>query len=554
MATGYGYVRDKEPLSINWAEISKGFNDRLNEAEAERQSKREDIQKQYDELSQQLINKPTGADTDLNNAISSFSTQASQASLENLNKLKRGEITEQEYYSRRANLKSSTSNLFLYANNFNNQLQENLALIQSQDPNNRGSDGMAFQMALAQDMLNFKNTVAVIDPATDEVILVKTDENGEPTNEIVNVAQLGYLSTQKEYDYNYKEQIRKAIEGRGVAKYEKDGKTITTIQGAEINPDTATATVDALAESLLGDEAQQRSILAQNGYKYTQDESLKGKEGYIYYDINNNTYDVDTDAALKFVKQDINNSIPVEIKSTISDYQTEQLKNERERIQIAKDNLALARQQANIDADVLSYRDSDNFMLNPDAAPGVTDDFIKPNDYIKKLDNASFKSNTINETVDGIQSVLNHQGMKDAVVNTIVIEPPKKGGTPIGNLIRTFAYTQPGRVPLAKYKDATYGIEIIIPGILTEPVVLPVKYKPNSELDKVFELIDFAKETGRQITPADISDILSSPNRKLFENYMKGTVVEETEISNTSTSALDKINEVIIKEQNNNID
>jgi hypothetical protein len=29
MATGYGYVRDKEPLSINWAEISKGFNDRL---------------------------------------------------------------------------------------------------------------------------------------------------------------------------------------------------------------------------------------------------------------------------------------------------------------------------------------------------------------------------------------------------------------------------------------------------------------------------------------------------------------------------------------------
>ena len=35
---------------------------------------------------------------------------------------------------------------------------------------------MAFQMALAQNMLNFKNTVAIIDPATDEVMLVKTDE------------------------------------------------------------------------------------------------------------------------------------------------------------------------------------------------------------------------------------------------------------------------------------------------------------------------------------------------------------------------------------------
>src|SRR6056300_103067 len=168
----YGYVRDKEPLSINWAEISKNFNDRLAADEAERQGKREDIQKQYDELSQQLIDKPTGADTDLNSAISSFTTQASQASLDALNRLKRGEISEQEYYNRRANLKSSTNNLFLYANNFNGQLDENLKLIQSQDPDNQGSGRMAFQMALAQDMLNFKNTVAVIDPATDEVMLV----------------------------------------------------------------------------------------------------------------------------------------------------------------------------------------------------------------------------------------------------------------------------------------------------------------------------------------------------------------------------------------------
>ena len=58
--------------------------------------------------------------------------------------------SEREYYNRRANLKSSTSNLFLYANNFNNQLQENLSLIQSQDPDKQGSGGMAFQMALVQ--------------------------------------------------------------------------------------------------------------------------------------------------------------------------------------------------------------------------------------------------------------------------------------------------------------------------------------------------------------------------------------------------------------------
>jgi hypothetical protein len=307
----YGYVRDKEPLGINWAEISKNFNDRLAADEAERQGKRDDIQKQYDELSQELIDKPTGADIDLNSAISSFSTQASQASLENLNKLKRGEISEREYYNRRANLKSSTSNLFLYANNFNNQLQENLSLIQSQDPDKQGSGGMAFQMALAQNMLNFKNTVAIIDPATDEVMLVKTDEEGNPTNEVVSVSQLGNLSTQKEMSYNYRKQIANRLDGNQAKKYrDKDGREVITILGAEIKSQTAKDTIDAIANSLLGDEAQQRSILYQNGYKYTQDESLKGKDGYIYYDIKNGTYDFDPAKAKEILVKDITSSIP----------------------------------------------------------------------------------------------------------------------------------------------------------------------------------------------------------------------------------------------------
>lgn len=314
----YGYVRDKEPLGINWAEISKNFNDRLAADEAERQGKRDDIQKQYDELSQELIDKPTGADIDLNSAISSFSTQASQASLENLNKLKRGEISEREYYNRRANLKSSTSNLFLYANNFNNQLQENLSLIQSQDPDKQGSGGMAFQMALAQNMLNFKNTVAIIDPATDEVMLVKTDEQGNPTNEVVSVSQLGNLSTQKEMSYNYRKQIANRLDGNQAKKYrDKDGREVITILGAEIKSKTAKDTIDAIANSLLGDEAQQRSILYQNGYKYTQDESLKGKDGYIYYDIKNGTYDFDPAKAKEILVKDITSSIPetvIEVK------------------------------------------------------------------------------------------------------------------------------------------------------------------------------------------------------------------------------------------------
>ena len=383
----YGYVRDKEPLGINWAEISKNFNDRLAADEAERQGKREDIQKQYDELSQQLIDKPTGADTDLNSAISSFTTQASQASLDALNRLKRGEISEQEYYNRRANLKSSTSNLFLYANNFNSQLEENLKLIQSQDPDNQGSGRMAFQMALAQDMLNFKNTVAIIDPATDEVMLVKTDEEGNPTNEVVSVSQLGNLSSQKENSYNYKGRIARALENRGVAKYTtEDGKVITTIQGVDIKPGTATATIDKLAESFVGDESQILSILYQNGYQYTQDESLKGKDKYIYYDIKNGTYDYDKDKAVQFVKEDINNSIPVSIDT--SKVETE-LDKRLKKAQVTRAE-ALAsiteKELENFDLDDetknKATKDLTTFVVN--TFPPV-EDFIKNSNNIKKL-------------------------------------------------------------------------------------------------------------------------------------------------------------------------
>jgi len=472
----YGYVRDKEPLSINWAEISKSFSDRLAADEAERQKKRDDIQKQYDELSQQLINKPTGADTDLNSAISSFSTQASQASLENLNKLKRGEISEQEYYNRRANLKSSTSNLFLYANNFNSQLEENLKLIQSQDPDNQGSGRMAFQMALAQDMLNFKNTVAIIDPATDEVMLVKTDEEGNPTNEVVSVSQLGNLSSQKENSYNYKGKIARAIENRGVSKYTKnDGTIVTTLQGVDIKPGTASATIDKLAESLVGDESQILSILYQNGYQYTQDESLKEKDKYIYYDIKNGTYDYDRDKAVQFVKEDINNSIPVSIDT--SKVETELDK------RLKKAQVTRAEALASIAQKELENFDLDDETKNKatkDLTTFVVNTFPPVEDFLKN-------SNNIEKLVTkGLQEF----GFNFGYANNDVIQVKVPGGRPF----------------LVDISDVTTADEIII--------------ELTKDIFKNKDIVDIAKMANvtAALTPKsneDSTDIANTTKRKL---------------------------------------
>ena len=524
----YGYVRDKEPLGINWAEISKNFNDRLAADEAERQGKRDDIQKQYDELSQQLIDKPTGADTDLNSAISSFTTQASQASLDALNRLKRGDISEQEYYNRRANLKSSTSNLFLYANNFNNQLQENLSLIQSQDPNKQGSGRMAFQMALAQDMLNFKNTVAIIDPATDEVMLVKTEEEGNPTNEVVSVSQLGNLSSQKEMSYNYKGRIARVLENRGVAKYTKDGKVITTIQGVDIKPGTASATIDKLAESFVGDESQILSILYQNGHQYTQDESLKGKDGYIYYDIKNGTYDYDKNKAIEFVKEDINNSIPVEIKSTISDYQQEQLdRTDRaffENVRQFDETIKLKESEA--DSTALTIASPQSLFLT------TTGETVSPNNYIRTVSTDNFETD---------------QGKRDVEININEILKAAK----VPNVSITYDDTIKEITPAKSRTMVSSGASVTTPAVESfptmiintplseQPIVIPINNKTNEYLERIMSTLELANNIGEKIKPSDFTFIvdndfynpLTTPQQEVVEEDEE-VVVDTTKYNN----------------------
>jgi len=346
MALGYGYVKRDEPQQIDWGTIGKEMTDFIKSDQESRTKRKEEIQNQYSELTKSLIDKPVGYNTDLNNVISSYADQASISALSNLNKLKSGEISERDYYNRRANLKSSTENFFLYSKNFNAKLDENMKLAQSQDPNKRASGKMIYQMGLAQEMFDFQNTKAIVDPLTDELILVKTDENGNPTNEVVNVSQLGTLSSEQELEYNYRQEIQNRIKGSGTKKYkDSNGREVITILGAEIGSEQATKTIDSLTDSILGDENQMLSILDQNGFEYTQDESLKGKDGYMYYDIKNGTYDYDKDKAREIVKNEITNSIPetvIEVQElTANEKELERLKIQDARNRVEKGNIEL---------------------------------------------------------------------------------------------------------------------------------------------------------------------------------------------------------------------
>jgi len=561
MATKYGYVsRDTANRQIDWNAIGTQVSDGITKITEDRKERREDILTKSTDYAKMLIDMPMGSNTAFNEYLAQFTTQASKAALSDLNLLKSGEISEQEYYNRRANLLSGTELMISGANNFN----KNYDVIQERIDNGTASVvEIKYREKMAQ-LLEFGNRTPFINPDTREVNTARLAPSGIMETTVEDIASASDMFRISNFQLN-KFDMNSAIESMktslGVQQYTEDG-TGNSIKYAFNEQLMSTNEINEakkeLVSSYLKDDKAVISILGDYvpDYDVTLDPFavndktvLIGRNGA--YEIS----DAQRKAAEEYMIKQLDRALPKTEKPGISKFQKETLKNERERIQIAKDNLALATQKANVDSDALSYEAADNFMVDPDAAPGVTNKFIKPKDYIKKLNSNSFKSNTIEKTVDGLQSVLKHQGMKDAVVNTIVIEPPKKGGSKAGNLIRLQALQNYGAIPKTKFTDATFGVEINIPGVLTEPVVLPIKYRPEQELNSLLETIDYAKENNLQVTPDNIAEILNAPNRKIFNNYRNAPVNEEEEIVVENViGGVDKIKNVINQTQNNNID
>jgi len=535
MATRYGYVsRDRARDRVDWGEIGKQVSDDIIKITEDRKARKEDILTKSTDYAKMLIEMPMGSNTAFNEYLAEFTSQASKASLADLNALKRGDITEQEYYNRRANLLSGTELMIAGASNFN----KNYDLIQERIDSGIASAVEIKYRAKMAELLEFGNRSPFINPDTREVNSARLAPSGimETTVEdIASASDMFRISNFQLDKFDMNQAVESMKTSLGVQQYTEDetGNSIKYAFNQELmSTEEIAQAKKELVSSYMKDDKAVISILGDYvpDYDVTLDPfAVNDKTVLIARD---GTYEITDDqrkAAEEYMIKQLDRALPKTEKPGMTEFQKESLKNERARIQIAKDNLALATQKANVDSTVLSYSDADNFMTDPNAPPGSTDVFIKPVDYIKGLNKDSFDNKNINNTVDGLQSVLNHQGLKDARVNAIVIEPPKKGGSPLGNLIRKLQYLPPGvpEVARKKYTDATYGLELNIPGLLTEPVILPLKYTPEKELDKIVDLIDYAKENGLQITPSDIRDILHSVNRGLFDDYMKGTVVDE---------------------------
>jgi len=185
MASKYGYVsRDTANRQIDWNAIGTQVSEGITQITEDRKERREDILAKSTDYAKMLIDMPMGSNTAFNEYLAQFTTQASKAALSDLNLLKSGEISEQEYYNRRANLLSGTELMIAGANNFN----KNYDVIQERIDNGTASAvEIKYREKMAQ-LLEFGNRTPFINPDTREVNTARLAPSGIMETTVEDIA------------------------------------------------------------------------------------------------------------------------------------------------------------------------------------------------------------------------------------------------------------------------------------------------------------------------------------------------------------------------------
>jgi hypothetical protein len=291
MATKYGYVsRDTANRQIDWNAIGTQVSDGITKITEDRKERREDILTKSTDYAKMLIDMPMGSNTAFNEYLAQFTTQASKAALSDLNLLKSGEISEQEYYNRRANLLSGTELMISGANNFN----KNYDVIQERIDNGTASVvEIKYREKMAQ-LLEFGNRTPFINPDTREVNTARLAPSGIMETTVEDIASASDMFRISNFQLN-KFDMNSAIEDitknigiqdvtitpEMVRKAQSEGRSIgavgTRVKGAfnsalMSEKDTELAKKDYVS-SYLKDDSAVISILADYvpGYDVTLD-------------------------------------------------------------------------------------------------------------------------------------------------------------------------------------------------------------------------------------------------------------------------------------------
>ena len=325
---GYGYVRDSKPNIINWADIGKQMSDAIDKEITGRQKRKDDINAKSAEFSSQLLDQPQGSYAEANRFMSDFSSQASKQALRDLQALKSGVISEQEYYQRRANLKTGTDLMFKAGNSFNENYQASMDRIN----NGEASVLEADLKAQMEGYLNFAKSGSYINPLTGSVNVSILDEFGNVSSkrgDFMDASELVRLSTESFNNFKLDATLNQVADALGTFTYQDaSGKevSVTSLNFESLTEEqrdefikNINGAVDFQVDAIVGgvNSKVAASILADHsGTKYSLTFDEKNKDvNKIFYDPNGNV--VLTTAQLNKAKDIVRNNLKTKVDASI---------------------------------------------------------------------------------------------------------------------------------------------------------------------------------------------------------------------------------------------
>lgn len=273
--TFLGYVEREVDSFVDWSKIGQDITTMLQTEVDLREQKKAAIDEATRKFEEQLQNAPIGEYTELNDYLSRYSDDATQAMLIQERMLKTGQLKVKDYVLGRDNLISGTNGMFAFAKEFQEVYKQKMDGILSDDPEKRLSQRTAHEMELAEGLAKFENTRAVINPTNYKVGIAKTVKNEktgmvELTDEIMSISQMRNILRTNYKVYNVDKNTQAQADSLGALEF--DIADLATVDGEYTS---VTRIIDATGELLKGealtDKDKKRFKKIQSDYKEWED-------------------------------------------------------------------------------------------------------------------------------------------------------------------------------------------------------------------------------------------------------------------------------------------
>tara|TARA_Y100001954_G_scaffold88334_1_gene96776 strand:+ start:236 stop:2167 length:1932 start_codon:yes stop_codon:yes gene_type:complete len=258
--------QDVKDTQVDWGKIGEGFRKEVDTIATERQAKRDEIEKNYQDLKNKIESEsPLGSHAGANEAMAKFASDAAQKALDMNRRMKAGDIEPSANTAFMTNLTSSTQNMFEIGKAFNANYDEVM------QRHLEGGIGAAEELAYLQQAEIFNGHGEPFVGEDGQVYLASRVNGVLDTENPISLQQAKAAATQRvdKFDMATKSAAVAEALDKPWTEAVRRGK-VKTVEDARNNPAFSKA-LDAMVAADLDTPSAMLSILLDNsslGYEY----------------------------------------------------------------------------------------------------------------------------------------------------------------------------------------------------------------------------------------------------------------------------------------------